>query len=254
MDVFTVLHAARLPEVRAGGETYGTIELSEPLGLRQLRANLFCFRPGDRMEYHSHDWQEELLFILDGEGTVTVEGQARRVTAGDVLHFLPEPRRGLANDGARDLLWFAVGAPPVDEEWREWTQDSVSPGAGLAARWDLLHPDDLEPKVRDGYVISWLTEPLGLRQLRANLFRFRKGDEMYLHDHRTQEELFLLAAGEADLVVGSERRRLGPLDVVRVAPGVMRQLVQVGEEETVWLAVGAPPVDDDVVWAEGPAG
>ena len=59
-------------------------------------------------------------------------------------------------------------------------------------------------------MITWVTEPLGLQQLRANLFRFRPGDSMYLHAHKAQEELFFIVEGEAELIVGDERRPVGP--------------------------------------------
>lgn len=247
---WTVVNATRMAEERGPEEPYGTIALSAPLGLRQLRANLFRFRPGDKMEYHDHAWQEEILFILDGSGTAVVEGARVPVVAGDVLHFGPRPRRQIVADGPGDLLWFAVGAPPVDDDWHEYPEGERSSWPDLSADWRLLHGADLEPKVRDRYVITWLHGPFDLRALRANLFRFRPGDSMYPHAHRVQEELFLLLSGEADFVIGDERRRLGPFDVVRVDPAPVRQLVHAGAADTVWLAVGAPPADEDALFVD----
>jgi len=247
---WSLIHATQVPEDRGSGETYGTIDLSVPLGLRQLRANLFRFRSGDRMEYHDHVWQEELLFVLDGTGGVVVEGERFAVAAGDMLHFGPRPRRQLVADGPGDLLWFAVGAPPVDEDRHEHPEGERSSWSDLSADWHLVHTADLPPKVRERYLITWLAGPLPLRDLRANLFRFRPGDSMYLHAHRVQEELFLIVSGEADLVVGDERHPVGALDVIRVDPSLPRQLVQAGAAETVWLAVGAPPAGDDTIFLE----
>ena len=88
---------------------------------------------------------------------------------------------------------------------------------------------ELEPRERDRYVITWLTDALGLQQLRANFFRFRPGDSMYLHAHKAQEELFFIVEGEAELVVGDERRHVVAGDVVRVDKEPPRQLVQTGD-------------------------
>ena len=224
--------------------------LNVSLEPKQMRADLYRFRPGARMEYHDHGWQEELYYVVTGEATLVADGERRALKAGDLVRLAPQPRRQIVNESAEDCVWFAVGAPPVDDDWHEYPEGSPSDPAAPEGSWAVASASSLDEKTRDRYLITWLTEPLGLQQLRANLFRFRRGDSMYLHAHKSQEELFLVVSGEAELVVGDERRRVGPLDVVRVDPAPPRQLIQAGDEETVWLALGAPPVGDDTIWTE----
>jgi uncharacterized cupin superfamily protein len=244
------VNAYELPEVREEGEQYGMVPLSTPLGLRQLRANLFRFHPGDAMEYHNHDWQEELLYVIAGECTLVVEGERRLVSGGDVLRFAPQPRRRLVNESEADCVWFAVGAPPVGEDWNEFAADTPGDPPAPDGSWAVANVGELEEKERDRYVITWLAEPLGLQQLRANLFRFRPGDSMYLHSHTAQEELFFVLDGAAELIVGDETTLTGPGDVISVTREPPRQLIHAGLAECLWLAVGAPPVDDDAVFLE----
>lgn len=249
-ESWAVVKAEVSAEQRAEGDEYGMCGLTEPLGTRQLRANLFRFAPGDTMEYHNHDWQEELLYIVSGECTLVVEAEHRTLKAGDLLRFAPQPRRRLVNESGADCVWLAVGAPPIDDDWNEFEPDTPGDPPAPEGSWAVVNREALEPKQRDRYVIVWVTEALGLQQLRANLFRFRPGDSMYLHAHKAQEELFFIVEGEAELVVGDERRPVGPGDAVRVDKEPPRQLIQTGDSDCVWLAVAAPPVDDDVIWVE----
>jgi uncharacterized cupin superfamily protein len=249
-STWTVVSAETLPEQRDEGDDYGIYALSEPLELGQLRANLFRFRPGDGMEYHNHDWQEELLYIVSGECTLVVEGERRSVKAGDVLRFAPQPRRRLVNESGLDCVWLAIGAPPVDDDWNEFEPDTPGDPPAPEGSWAVATIGELEERERDRYVITWLDDALGLQQLRANFFRFRTGDSMYPHAHKAQEELFYIVSGEAELIVGDESRLVSAGDVVRVDKEPLRQLVHAGTAECLWLAVGAPPVDEDVIWAE----
>jgi uncharacterized cupin superfamily protein len=103
------------PEADEGGYEY--YDLSAALGLDQMRANVFRFRPGDKMEYHSHRRQEELFHILEGTGELIVNGERRPVSPGTLVRLDPSERRQIVNAGDDDLVWLAIGAPPVDNEW-----------------------------------------------------------------------------------------------------------------------------------------
>jgi uncharacterized cupin superfamily protein len=96
---------------------YATYDLTAGLGLDQMRANIFRFRPGDKMEYHSHRQQEELFYVLEGSGELVIDGERHPVSAGTLVRLDPAPRRQIVNGSEGELIWLAVGAPPVDNEW-----------------------------------------------------------------------------------------------------------------------------------------
>jgi uncharacterized cupin superfamily protein len=101
----------------ADGDSYAYYDLSSALGLDQMRANIFRFRPGDKMEYHSHRRQEELFYILEGAGELVVNGERHPVSAGTLVRLEPAERRQIINPDSDELVWLAVGAPAIDNEW-----------------------------------------------------------------------------------------------------------------------------------------
>lgn len=59
------------------------------------------------------------------------------------------------------------------------------------------------------------------------------------HRHAEQEETYVVLEGTGRVKLGGELREVGPLDAVRVAPGVMRAF-EAGPEGLEYLAFGAP--------------
>ena len=41
--------------------------------------------PGHKMNYHSHEFRDEVWTVIYGEGRAVIDGEERRVKAGDVL-------------------------------------------------------------------------------------------------------------------------------------------------------------------------
>ncbi len=82
-----------------------------------------------------------------------------------------------------------------------------------------------------------------LRHMRANIWRLPGGVRGRRHAENVQEEIFVVLSGTATLALGDPPQAI---DVVRgsiviVEPGTAVQLRNDGDEETVVLAVGAPP-------------
>ena len=78
--------------------------------------NACIIPPGSTIGLHQHGNDEELYFILEGTGQMTVDGELRRVGPGDVIFNQPHGTHGLENDSTSDLriLVFGVAAkkPP----------------------------------------------------------------------------------------------------------------------------------------------
>ena len=58
---------------------------------------------------HKHSDQEQLYFILEGKGKVTVGGEEQRVKVGDVVYLPAKIDHGFQNDGEKSCILFAVG-------------------------------------------------------------------------------------------------------------------------------------------------
>jgi len=59
---------------------------------------------------HLHTINEEILFIISGHGTVQVDGEERKASAGAGILNLPGSHHSLPNEGEGDLELFVVCA------------------------------------------------------------------------------------------------------------------------------------------------
>ena len=82
-----------------------------------------------------------------------------------------------------------------------------------------------------------------LHNMRANIWRLPPGVRGSRHLEHVQEELFVVLAGTATLLLGDPPERVelprGSVDVVEIETGL--QLRNESDAEIVVLAVGAPP-------------
>lgn len=119
-----VIHAAELasatefefhhplnPDSEAHAKIIDGKSLSELAGLRRIAVHLVRLPPGkESFVYHSHEAEEEFLYILSGRGTAEVNDQTYEVGAGDFLGFAaPGCAHHLRNSGTDDLVYLMGG-------------------------------------------------------------------------------------------------------------------------------------------------
>jgi len=78
-------------------------------GLNFLHDNVL--EPGVSIGVHVHEHNEEYYYILEGRGTMTLDGADHPVAAGDITAVFPGGSHGLRNDSDAPLrvLVFCVG-------------------------------------------------------------------------------------------------------------------------------------------------
>ncbi|MBN1674792.1 MAG: cupin domain-containing protein [Kiritimatiellae bacterium] len=62
---------------------------------------------------HEHRGDEEIYYIVAGSGTMTVDGEERRVVPGDIVLTQSGSSHGLRNDADADLKFFVACADLV---------------------------------------------------------------------------------------------------------------------------------------------
>ena len=87
------------------------VGLGDQTGMRRVLTNLIRLPPGkESFIAHAHAVEEEFIFILEGNGQVTLDGTAHDVGPGDFIGF---PTDGVVhafrNTGAVDLLYLTAG-------------------------------------------------------------------------------------------------------------------------------------------------
>lgn len=93
--------------------------VSSALGCENLSVNIWHFDEGEEIQYHAHETQEELFYVLDGTFSLKLgrsgEEEYREVSAGAFWAVSPMVGRGhrcTSENGGRVL---AIGAPNVSD-------------------------------------------------------------------------------------------------------------------------------------------
>jgi len=104
------------------------------------------------------------------------------------------------------------------------------------------------------FEIRFLRESLGLRNFSVTFERFGGGwqppqghPHRRGHRHTIQEEVYFLVSGRAQGKFGGEVVDIAPWTAVRVPPATVRAFRAAGEEDAVFVTIGAPQAGlDDV--------
>ena len=66
--------------------------------------------PGSSIGIHAHSGDEEIYYIISGTGMMQVDGEEKKVQAGDVVLTKSGSSHGLRNDSTEDLRIFVACA------------------------------------------------------------------------------------------------------------------------------------------------
>lgn len=96
-----------------GGAAFGgrRAKVSAAIGCKKLGCSLYELAPGKRaFPYHAHLANEELYYVLEGSGTLRLDGAEHPVRAGDFVALPPGPHSAhqLVNTGDSPLRFLAV--------------------------------------------------------------------------------------------------------------------------------------------------
>ncbi len=94
---------------------------------QRLTITLVEMQPGGVQHIHSHA-PEQMYYILEGSGLMTVNSEQRPVQAGDCIFFSAFDRHGLQNTGGTPLRYLSAASPSFNaEECRQlWPLPSLA--------------------------------------------------------------------------------------------------------------------------------
>jgi uncharacterized cupin superfamily protein len=118
--------------------------LGDAVGLKNLGVHIIDVPPGAwSTEYHSHDYEEECIYVLSGTGVARLGAGRQRIAAGD---FIGCPINGVAhdlhNDGDENLVCLVVGQRLAQD-----VADYPERNKRLyrnSGRWELVARDAIE--------------------------------------------------------------------------------------------------------------
>jgi mannose-6-phosphate isomerase-like protein (cupin superfamily) len=109
------------------------------------------------------------------------------------------------------------------------------------------------------YEVRFLRTDLGCEHCGVTFARYSPGFAAEGHTHNGQEEIYLLVSGRAQALLADNKVvDLEPWTAVRVPPETPRALRAVGDEDAIFVKVGAPNtgpgdsrgVPDDFAWPD----
>jgi mannose-6-phosphate isomerase-like protein (cupin superfamily) len=95
-----------------------TIKISKTIhGIENISFSIEDMTPGRKMRVHKHLNNDELIFIHQGEGTLTLGEESIKVKTGDVVFIPRGVWHGLDNTGKENLLMVFQYSPAGFEEY-----------------------------------------------------------------------------------------------------------------------------------------
>jgi len=106
------------PSLPASGDREFRYLVTNEVGCRDLTQFFGVIAPG-RAPDHSHVY-DEVIYVLEGEGTLHIDGEHEPVAAGTCIHLPPLREHSLENSGAGPMKVVAVFHPAGDPASRAY--------------------------------------------------------------------------------------------------------------------------------------
>jgi len=100
----------------------------------RCEAAIVSWPPGGTGPMVSHKEKEQTFFVLEGSGKVTVDGETRPITVGDVV-FVPWKAPHTTEAGAAPLVYLCINTIVTAEREPTFQEMYDRVGAGRIARW-----------------------------------------------------------------------------------------------------------------------
>ena len=98
------------PRYKRDGITSHLLVSALTCGAENLAITLVEMEPGGVQHVHSHE-PEQMYYILEGSGIMTVDDEREQVEAGDCIYFPSFAKHGLENTGGTVLRYLSAASP-----------------------------------------------------------------------------------------------------------------------------------------------
>jgi uncharacterized cupin superfamily protein len=116
-----IVNAADVPAMKRGNGDRFECEIApigRQAGARKLGYNITTIPPGKKaFPYHAHRANEEMFFVLEGEGSVRINGETHKIRVGDFIALPPGKASAhqFINDSKAPLRYLAVSTAELPE-------------------------------------------------------------------------------------------------------------------------------------------
>lgn len=98
-----------------GGALSKPLVMPETAGTRHLDYRISMYQPMAHVQKHSHNIQEQVYHVIEGEGMMEIDGKKHVVRKHDVIFLPPGIEHDIQNTGLVDLVFLVITSPVSDE-------------------------------------------------------------------------------------------------------------------------------------------
>ena len=98
-----------------GGALSKPLVMPETAGSRHIDYRISMYQPMAHVARHKHKIQEQIYHVLEGEGSMEIEGRRQIVRKHDVIFIPPGIPHSITNNGIADLTFIVVTTPVEDK-------------------------------------------------------------------------------------------------------------------------------------------
>ena len=103
------------PPAHYGGAISKMLVRPENCNSKLVDYRISVYQPKAYVAPHKHKIQEQIYYVLDGEGLMEVEGVQTPVVPFTTIFIPPGVQHAIYNTGLTDLRFIVVTCPPEDE-------------------------------------------------------------------------------------------------------------------------------------------
>lgn len=111
---------AQLPWKEYPGHFGGALskELAGPetVGSRRVDFRISRYAPMAYVQEHQHQIQEQVYYVLEGEGLLTLDDETHLMRPNDYVYVPPGVRHSFTNTGLDGLVFLVITTPASDED------------------------------------------------------------------------------------------------------------------------------------------
>jgi mannose-6-phosphate isomerase-like protein (cupin superfamily) len=101
-----------------GGALSKALVGPDNVGTEKIDFRISRYAPAAFVEEHVHQIQEQVYYVLEGEGVLTTDDQKHLMRPNDYVYVPPGVRHSFANTGTNGLVFLVITTPTHDGEVR----------------------------------------------------------------------------------------------------------------------------------------
>jgi len=97
-----------------GGALSKMLVGAEKGGSTRIDFRISRYAPNAYVAEHAHQVQEQVYYVLEGEGVLTIDGEKHLLRSHDYVYLPPGVRHSFTNTGTGGLVFLVVTTPAED--------------------------------------------------------------------------------------------------------------------------------------------